>query len=209
MAGGAMLGYWAIGSLTTARIPANMITIATTQAKMGLSMKKLTMCAGFLRSGCTRRGRRVRRSRPRYLRLHFLRLDGGARLDELQTLDDDTVSGLDAVGHDPLVSDRALGDELAQLDLVIRSDDEGRGVTLLIMGDSELREQEGHAVPLLDLLAHEHSREQGLVGVWEQSPQSHGPRRLIHGDIRELQFARQLIMAAVLERQVHLGLVAI
>src|SRR5579871_6168447 len=44
MAGGAMLGYCAIGKVLTASPPANMITIAITQAKIGLSMKKLTTC---------------------------------------------------------------------------------------------------------------------------------------------------------------------
>src|SRR3569833_4149058 len=56
IAGGAMLGYWAIGSVASASPPASMITMAITQAKIGLSMKKLTTfvaayepdCAGVL-----------------------------------------------------------------------------------------------------------------------------------------------------------------
>ena len=38
--GGAMLGYCAIGKLRIEIMPASMITIATTQAKIGRSMKK-------------------------------------------------------------------------------------------------------------------------------------------------------------------------
>ena len=45
IAGGAMLGYCAIGSVVMASAPASMITMAITQAKMGRSMKKLTTCA--------------------------------------------------------------------------------------------------------------------------------------------------------------------
>src|SRR5579863_2359132 len=45
MAGGAMLGYCAMGSVVMASAPASMITMASTQAKMGRLMKKLTMAA--------------------------------------------------------------------------------------------------------------------------------------------------------------------
>ena len=37
--GGAISGYWEIGSSTTARAPASMMTMAITHAKMGRSMK--------------------------------------------------------------------------------------------------------------------------------------------------------------------------
>src|SRR3977135_4071353 len=43
MAGGAMLGYCAMGSVVTASAPISMMTMASTQAKTGRSMKKLTM----------------------------------------------------------------------------------------------------------------------------------------------------------------------
>src|SRR3569833_3191563 len=48
IAGGAMGGYCATGRVATERPPASMITIAITQAKMGLSMKKLTTGAALL-----------------------------------------------------------------------------------------------------------------------------------------------------------------
>ncbi|MNG21254.1 hypothetical protein D3C84_1055950 [compost metagenome] len=43
MAGGAMLGYWLIGSLRIDKAPTNMITKAITQAKIGRSIKNLDM----------------------------------------------------------------------------------------------------------------------------------------------------------------------
>ncbi len=42
-AGGAIVGYCAIGSVRTDRNPATMMTMAMTQAKMGRSMKKRAM----------------------------------------------------------------------------------------------------------------------------------------------------------------------
>ncbi len=47
MAGGAMLGYCAMGSVVTARAPISMMTMASTQAKTGRSMKKLTMAGAY------------------------------------------------------------------------------------------------------------------------------------------------------------------
>lgn len=41
--GGAISGYWAIGSLIAASPPASMITRAITHAKIGRSIKNLTM----------------------------------------------------------------------------------------------------------------------------------------------------------------------
>ena len=42
-AGGAMVGYCAIGRVKIASPPANMMTMAITQAKIGRSMKKRDM----------------------------------------------------------------------------------------------------------------------------------------------------------------------
>jgi len=41
-----MLGYWAIGRVRMARAPASMMTIATTHAKIGRSMKKRESMTG-------------------------------------------------------------------------------------------------------------------------------------------------------------------
>src|ERR1700719_1255977 len=47
IAGGAMLGYCAMGSVVMASAPISMMTMASTQAKTGRSMKKLTMAGGY------------------------------------------------------------------------------------------------------------------------------------------------------------------
>jgi hypothetical protein len=41
--GAAIAGYWAIGKVTMASVPASMMRMAMTQAKMGRSMKKRGM----------------------------------------------------------------------------------------------------------------------------------------------------------------------
>src|SRR5580658_2832364 len=56
MAGGAMAGYCAMGSVVTARAPISMMTMAITQAKTGRSMKKLTMAAGYFAEPSTLAG---------------------------------------------------------------------------------------------------------------------------------------------------------
>ena len=52
MAGGAMVGYWAMGSVSTAITPASIVMMASTHAKMGRSMKKRAM--GFSLRGVQR-----------------------------------------------------------------------------------------------------------------------------------------------------------
>src|ERR1700752_1969379 len=47
MAGGAMAGYGEMGRVLMAITPASMTTMASTQAKMGRSMKKLTMARAY------------------------------------------------------------------------------------------------------------------------------------------------------------------
>src|SRR5579862_5933927 len=99
MAGGAMLGYCAIGSVVMASAPASMTTIANTQAKIGRSMKKLTM-AGLLlsRRDCPPRAG-LARLRPILLGHHL-----GTRLGLLDSLDDDSIAGLQPRAHHPLIT---------------------------------------------------------------------------------------------------------
>src|ERR1700735_1697825 len=47
MAGGAMLGYCAMGSVVMASVPISIMTMAITQAKTGRSMKKVTMAGAY------------------------------------------------------------------------------------------------------------------------------------------------------------------
>src|SRR5580698_2185065 len=117
IAGGAMLGYCATGRVTTASPPASMITIAITHAKIGRSMKKFAT-APFLRA----RGGRGRRSGCGRARrcggLHFLWFYRGSGFRELHAFNNHTVASLHAVGHEPVVADRAFRHQRAQLDLV-------------------------------------------------------------------------------------------
>src|ERR1700678_2944064 len=47
MAGGAILGYCAMGRVVMASAPISMMTMAITQAKTGRSIKKLTMAGAY------------------------------------------------------------------------------------------------------------------------------------------------------------------
>src|ERR1700733_2123519 len=112
MAGGAMLGYCAMGSVVMASPPISMMTMASTQAKTGRSMKKLTMAGGLLCGGLSGRGLRLRRlliRRSVLLGHHF-----GAGLRRLDPFDDDAVPGLEPRSHQPLIADSAIGLESPQ-----------------------------------------------------------------------------------------------
>ena len=135
-------------------------------------------------------------------------MHGRARLGELQPLDDHPVAGLESLRHEPLVADGAVGDDRAQLHLVVGPDHECGRLALLVVRHRQLRHQQRvGAAALDDLLAHEHARQQQLVRVGEQRPQGHRAGRLIDRDFRKLQLAGELVMRAVLEHQVHLRLV--
>src|SRR5947208_1973660 len=98
--GGAMSGYWATGRKAIDRAPASMITMAMTQAKIGRSMKKRDIA---LRppAALARRTAGARRARA-----GGDRTDGGAVADALQALGDHLVAGLQALGHQPVGTDR-------------------------------------------------------------------------------------------------------
>src|SRR5688572_2933609 len=85
--GGVICGNIAIGRNGIATAPATTMTMASTDAKIGRSMKKLTNTASAPR----RPGRRL----PG-------RLHADARADLLETADDDLLARLHAVLHDPL-----------------------------------------------------------------------------------------------------------
>src|SRR5882724_4920517 len=144
MAGGAMLGYWAMGRVVMASTPANMTTMASTQAKMGRSMKKLTMARRSLRGGRLvgadglPDGLLIRRGRLILLRLHL-----AAWLGQLQTLDDYAVAGLESCAYDPFITDSPVSLQGPKLDSVVRAHDQGRGFASLVVADSLLRHKQG------------------------------------------------------------------
>src|ERR1700733_12669089 len=107
-AGGAMLGYWATGSRRIEMAPASMTMTASTQAKIGRSMKNLDL---ELPSACRRLcdGRVVRSLRDRLgpavgCEGDLLGGDFGARPNHLQPFDDQSVALLQPVGHQPFVA---------------------------------------------------------------------------------------------------------
>src|SRR4029077_13331085 len=101
---------------------------------------------------------------------------------------------------EPVVADRAIGRELAALDLAIFADDERDGVALLVTRHGALRyEQRIAANTLFDSHAHEHARQELVLGVRYDRAQGDRARRLIDGDIGELQRALLVVVAAILE----------
>src|SRR5690349_18854147 len=105
--GGAISGYWAIGSTRMAARPASAMKIESTAAKIGRSMKKRENIISPLLLVA----RRLGRFRPRLgplLRGDDVRvadLHGGAGHHHHlhQSIGDDLVAGRDAREHDPLL----------------------------------------------------------------------------------------------------------
>src|SRR5579859_7873910 len=103
-AGGAIGGYCAIGRAMIARIPAMMMTMAITTAKIGRSMKKRDTlwllpgrhgglwAAGWPERGMDRGGRGGHHLHRR------------AWLGRLQAFDDQAVTGRQAGRHQPLIA---------------------------------------------------------------------------------------------------------
>src|ERR1700730_4038211 len=205
MAGGAMLGYCAMGSVVMASAPISMMTMASTHAKTGRSMKKLTTAGALLCGVPSGRGSRLRRlliRRPVLLGHH---LDAGLR--RLDPVDDDAVPGIEPGSHQPLIADSAIGLESPQLDGIVRTHQECIGRAFLIVADALLRRQHGtltHA--FLDLFAHEHARQEYTLGIGHQRAQRDRARALVHRHLGKLQCAGAGAVAAILPPHPHPGL---
>src|ERR1019366_3320824 len=100
--GGAISGYWAIGSTCEATRPATVIMIDMTPAKIGREMKKLNMEPALLRRG-GRVLRRIVQSGLCFGRRHGADRGAGPQLE--QVVDDDAVSGRQAACDDPVRAD--------------------------------------------------------------------------------------------------------
>src|SRR5260370_6539336 len=118
--GGTISGYSLIGSTGIARIPAAVMRIASTVAKIGRSMKNDEMFIGraTLR-GFGRCGRRTGRGRVG-AHGHRLRRHGEARMRTLGAIHDDDVSRLQAFADDAQPVDHAAELDAAILHLVVR-----------------------------------------------------------------------------------------
>ena len=111
--GGATSGYASAGSPRMAKTPPRVMTMAITHANTGRSMKNCGMLESALRvllltsggGSCAFGSRRWRRRSCGAVRLYRLRLDGHARSDFLQVVDDDLVTiGKPARDH-PIAAD--------------------------------------------------------------------------------------------------------
>src|SRR6266404_197121 len=114
--------------------------MASTQAKIGRSMKKLTMAPGLLLSRRRRRlgdlmgALRHRRRWPVLLRLHL-----AARLRQLHAVDDEAVAGLESGSHDPLIANGQISLQGPKLNHIVFAHDQSGWVAFLIVADALLR----------------------------------------------------------------------
>src|SRR5580704_7208114 len=95
IAGGAIVGYWAIGKVSTPTMPPSITSMARTQAKIGRSMKKRDMRGARFCSAHHDR-RRGGSGRDRLYRRAGLHID--------QAIDDQPIARLQAAGDDPVGS---------------------------------------------------------------------------------------------------------
>ncbi len=203
--GGAMFGYCWIGSRNTDSPPANISTIASTQANTGLSMKNCEITYELSALGYAGRGVGVGR-RPLRRNLHGLHL--GTRPDLLHSIEDHAVPGFQAVADQPVVADRARGRYDAFRNDVVATHQQHHGVALLVARDAALRHEQRVALHgLRQLRTHEHAGQQLSTGVRKQRAQQDGARALVYGHLGELQLAVLGVPSAVFERQADLRLV--
>src|ERR1700729_424962 len=101
MAGGAMLGYCAIGRVLMASAPPSMMTMARTHANIGRSIKKSDT------SLLLRLLRRTGRRRFELIGRHFMGVDHASRAHRLDADHDDLVAGRYAGAHQPLIAHAA------------------------------------------------------------------------------------------------------
>src|SRR5207237_1046597 len=130
MVGGAISGYWAIGSVESAITPTRVMTMLMTPAKIGRSIKK---CGKF--TGLTPRpgspsfwilgwsGAPVRLRSGRCFLRH--RCDFHSRLQQLETRGDNFLSVFESVPYDPFAFESACRLESAAFDRIIGFHDEG------------------------------------------------------------------------------------
>src|ERR1700677_3608246 len=122
--GGTISGYSLIGNTGMARRPATVRRIASTEAKIGRSIKNEEMFMTELRR--PRRGPRRGRARRRQIGTHGhpLRRHGETGMHPLRPVDDDDIARLQALAHDAQPVDHSPELDLAILDLVVGSEQE-------------------------------------------------------------------------------------
>ena len=133
--------------------------------------------------------------------------DRRAGLDELHPFDNDPITGLEAVGHEPLVADGALRLQRAQLDLVVGIDDNAVGSPFWLWvtascGTSKASVRRPSSICSCTNMP----GSSNLSGFGKRARSVTEPLVWSTGHFRELQLAGQGIATAVLEEQMHLGL---
>src|SRR5262249_9840120 len=142
MVGGVMGGYWASGSVDREMAPARVMTMDSTAAKIGRSMKKRDMRPALLlrlllarrrRRPALRDGRRRRDARPRRRHRHGPHVGPHLHVlaDALQAVDDHLVAGRQPLlDHaQPVVQRADL--HAAILHLVVVADDVDEALALV------------------------------------------------------------------------------
>src|ERR1700756_6074073 len=179
-----MIGYCATGSSGIAIAPIRQMNSATTQAKIGRSMKKLGMALPD-----DARGVLVKRvGTPPFgpdLRLHSV---AGGKF--LEAFDHDAIAGLQSVGDEPLAVLHRAGADGLHDDAVVVLHDEHLAAAAAIALDGLLRNCDGVTVDaLLDADAHIHARQQFALRVWKLAAQRHLPGVDIDAGVGEQELA--------------------
>src|SRR6185295_12404260 len=133
-----MIGYCATARNGIEIAPIRQMKSATTQAKIGLSMKKLGISAGGLRRRCVRYGadRRIRID-PR------LCLDLVAGHEFLEPVDDDAIAVLEALADQPQAVLHRAGADRLRRHAAVFLDHEDLAATAGIALDRLLRHGDG------------------------------------------------------------------
>src|SRR5262249_27717523 len=130
-----------------ARMPNSIVRMASTQAKIGRSMKKRDMLLACVRK---------------------LRLHGNAWAQQGPGIDDNLVAGLDAATDEPVGADGSVGLDHPKLGHIVLADDDERRTPALVTADRALRDEHAARLDALrHLAADEHSREEQMLRIGE------------------------------------------
>src|SRR3984957_5028490 len=187
--GGTISGYSLMGSTGIARIPAAVMRIASTVAKIGRSMKNDEMFIGRALRGAGRSRRGARNGRVG-AHGHRLRRHGDAGMYALGTVHDDDVSGLQALANDAQSVDHPAELDAAILHLVVCPQHEN--VLLVLVGvDGTIVDQDGRILAASEQLHPcEHPRCIHPVLILENRPRPDGSGLRIQLVIDEVDLAR-------------------
>ncbi len=108
--------------------------------------------------------------------------------------------------HEPFITQSAVGNDVPLHHAVVSVEDHCGRVAGRSAGNALLgREHRVAHRSLHHLDAHEHARQQHLIGVRERRPQSHGAGILVDRHLRKLDPAGPRVVRTVFEFQVHRG----